>query len=78
MSRGNRRSVRSADVSVCRFVSVYRGRVPRVFEVIKHKDLVREVGHWIQIGWVGLEDEKPIAEPLLNIYTDPSKYPMGE
>lgn len=39
---------------------------------------MREAGYRVQIGWVGLEDEEPIWEPMLIIYADASKYPVRE
>ena len=38
------------------------------------KDPGRVGEYWVQIAWVGLEDEEPAWEPMSTVYADAPKY----
>ena len=66
---------------------VVGAEVREVFEMTKHqgefetadvisvgKDPARVGEYWVQIAWVGLEDEEPTWEPMSTVYADALKY----
>ena len=39
------------------------------------KDPAQVGEYWVQIAWVGFEDEEPTWEPMSTVYADAPKYP---